>query len=113
MTTKRASSNIFVEEIAGRAAAIVLASIKPELLLSEPPVDVVRPAEVPVDVRPKTVAEFCKANKISRSTYVKNRPREMRIGRTIRITAEAENEWRRKAQGVAKSARSLETVDRG
>lgn len=103
MPPRRASNNVvdpFVEEIAARTANRVLNALRPDLLLrAPPPVDVVedvRPADAPTaDARPKTVREFCVSNNISRSTYVKNRPLEMHIGRTIRITAEAEAEWRR------------------
>ncbi len=91
----------FIERVAGRTAALILGSIKPELLRPTP-VDVVeevRPADVPANAAPKTVAEFCASNKISRSTYCKNRPLELRIGRAVRISPEAEDAWRRKAQG--------------
>jgi predicted DNA-binding transcriptional regulator AlpA len=56
-----------------------------------------------------TVAEFCDAEGIGRSTYCKLRkegrgPRELRIGATIRITAEARKEWRKKMVKESESA---------
>ena len=47
-----------------------------------------------------SISDFCKRNRISRSTFHKlkksNRaPREIRLGRAIRISLEAEQVWRR------------------
>ncbi len=52
----------------------------------------------------KTVAEFCKAEKISVSTYYNMKkagltPREMRFGSNVRITPEGHAEWRRRMEG--------------
>jgi hypothetical protein len=56
-----------------------------------------------------TVAEFCDAESIGRSTYHKLRkegrgPRELRIGPAIRITHQARIEWRKKMQKESEAA---------
>ncbi len=50
-----------------------------------------------------TIDEFCKSEKISRAHYFNLRdrgeaPREMRIGRCVRISPEARAAWRRERE---------------
>jgi len=50
-----------------------------------------------------TIAEFCASEKISRAHYFNLRdrgegPREMRLGRSVRISPEARAEWRRERE---------------
>jgi len=52
-----------------------------------------------------TVLEFCAAEKISRAHYynMRNRgegPREMRLGKCVRITPESRSEWRREREAA-------------
>ena len=64
------------------------------------------------------IAEFCKLHAVSRSMYYVLRaeglgPREMRIGRTIRITAEANRDWQQRmeagsAPGSASRPKAIE-----
>ncbi|GAN81461.1 hypothetical protein [Acidocella aminolytica] len=58
-----------------------------------------------------TVDEFCKNNKICRATYynLKNRgmgPAELRLGRAVRITQDAEAAWHRKMQATVEEVRT-------
>lgn len=53
---------------------------------------------------PLTIDEFCRRHKICRATFYNWKksglgPREMRVGSVVRITAEAETEWMRRAEG--------------
>jgi hypothetical protein len=55
----------------------------------------------------KTVDEFCRDNRISRSFYYKMRrlgigPDEMRHGAIVRITREAEAAWQRRGEARAR-----------
>jgi hypothetical protein len=57
----------------------------------------------------KTIEEFCRDNRISRSFYYKMRnagvgPDEMRFGTIVRITREAEARWHRGGEHVAETA---------
>lgn len=50
-----------------------------------------------------TVDDFCRSEKISRSTYYNMKargegPREMRIGKCVRISPEARATWRRERE---------------
>jgi hypothetical protein len=56
-----------------------------------------------------TIAEFCTAHRISRSTYFKLRtagkgPRVMPLGASIRISVEAAREWRQAREREAVAA---------
>ena len=55
-----------------------------------------------------TIAEFCVSNGISRGTYYnmepEDRPVEMVIGRSKRISREARFAWRRRMEAKAKAA---------
>ncbi|EHK58114.1 hypothetical protein [Allomesorhizobium alhagi] len=62
--------------------------------------------------RDPSVAGFCHRQKISRSGYynipLADRPREYRVGKLVRISAEAEAEWVR--QREAANARRVEAA---
>lgn len=50
-----------------------------------------------------TIAQFCTRHHIGHTTYFKMRkdgcsPKELRVGRVVRITAEAEREWLERMQ---------------
>jgi hypothetical protein len=58
-----------------------------------------RPATVPLEPQAFSIAEFCARNRISISTFHKLKnlgrgPRLMCLGRAIRISVEAERDWR-------------------
>ena len=58
------------------------------------------PAETPTERRWSTIPEFCRRKNISEPHYFKLRqrglgPREVRLGRSVRITPEAEAAWDR------------------
>jgi hypothetical protein len=62
-----------------------------------------------------TVAQFCERNGISRSFYFKLRaqgkgPRVARIGKAVRISFEAEAEWRQRFEGQYASPADLERL---
>jgi hypothetical protein len=67
----------------------------------------------------KTISEFCRAERISRSKYYKlkksgNAPDEMRADGIIRITPESHARWRRKHTGPPpKSSRPVRELPRG
>lgn len=53
-----------------------------------------------------TVAEFCRRHRICKQTYynLRNRgegPTEMTIGRAVRISVEAAEQWRREREAAA------------
>jgi hypothetical protein len=57
----------------------------------------------------KTIAEFCRDNRISRSFYYKMRnagigPDEMRVNTIVRITREAEARWHRRGEHAVETA---------
>jgi hypothetical protein len=59
-----------------------------------------------------TIDEWCEANRICRSQYYNLKrqgltPREMRFGRSVRISPEADAEWRR--QREAETPRAEQT----
>ncbi|AMN40184.1 hypothetical protein [Rhodoplanes sp. Z2-YC6860] len=56
-----------------------------------------------------TIAEFCKAHRISEAMFFKLRnaglgPREMRTGRRVTISLEAAHDWRREREAATKLA---------
>jgi hypothetical protein len=65
--------------------------------------------------QPRTIPEFCRANRLSVTSYYKLRdrgqgPREMRVLSRILITPEAEADWRRDRETPDKI--DIETVER-
>jgi hypothetical protein len=53
-----------------------------------------------------TIEEFCRAEKVSRSTYYVMRdekwgPTEMRVGDSVRISAQARRQWRKEREAAA------------
>jgi predicted DNA-binding transcriptional regulator AlpA len=53
-----------------------------------------------------TIPEFCESERISRAHYFNMRsrgegPREMRIGKSVRISPEARADWRREREVAA------------
>jgi hypothetical protein len=63
----------------------------------------------------KTIEEFCRDNRISRSFYYKMRnagigPDEMRFGTIVRITREAEASWQRRGEKRQAAADSKEVT---
>ena len=75
------------------------------------------PTGPPIEKKLFTIPEFCRRNSISRAFYyeLKKRgltPREVRdLGRIIRITIEAETEWRAERNAAATPAGKFETED--
>lgn len=74
---------------------------------SHNPAAVVR--EIGQGVPSSTIAQFCIRHHIGRTTYFKMRkagcsPKELRMGRVVRITAEAEREWLERMQSSAMEA---------
>jgi hypothetical protein len=62
-----------------------------------------RDTRAPTDDIAQTVDEFCTSERISRGQFYIMRkegwgPREMAIGRSIRISPEARHEWRRERE---------------
>jgi hypothetical protein len=58
------------------------------------------------DDQPRTIAEFCKRNRISHTTYFnlrhkKKGPREMRVLGKVLISPEAEADWRRECETIS------------
>lgn len=56
-----------------------------------------------------TIAQFCARNQISQAHYFNQRaagkgPREMRIGRSVRITPDAERDWQRGSERQSDNA---------
>jgi len=54
----------------------------------------------------QTIAEFCLSERISRAKYFQLKaegraPREMRIGKLVRISPEAKRDWRRSLEQPA------------
>jgi hypothetical protein len=48
----------------------------------------------------RSISGFCRRQGIGRSTYytLKNKPRELREGKIVRITPEAERDWERQRE---------------
>jgi hypothetical protein len=85
---------------------------KPRASLLEMRLVETRPVTCPVEPQAFSIAEFCARNRISLSTFhkLKNQgrgPRLMCLGRAIRISVEAERDWRalrEKASGAERRA---------
>jgi hypothetical protein len=61
----------------------------------------------------ETIDEFCKSERISRRHYyylktMGKGPREMRLGRIVRITPEAKADWRREREAESAMQTSRE-----
>jgi hypothetical protein len=91
----------FIEEIA--AAVWARSPIKPEFLRTDapkpPPALEPTPSAPPPIGKSMKIGEWCVKERISRSNYYKRRkegigPRETRFGASVRITPEADAEWR-------------------
>ncbi|TAN77818.1 MAG: hypothetical protein EPN20_01540 [Magnetospirillum sp.] len=67
---------------------------------------------IPVSAASYTVQQFCDHHQIGRTTYFKIRkvglgPKEVRVGKLIRITLEAEREWVCRMQGAGSSTEAV------
>jgi predicted DNA-binding transcriptional regulator AlpA len=85
---------------------------RPEVTGKAPFVDSLLPSGPPIERKMLTIPEFCRRNSISRAFYYELRkqsltPREVRdLGRVVRITIEAENEWRAARELASRRAAS-------